>query len=122
MHGAKGRRPVRLEDIKLAASAIGGKWKTAILYCLVERPLRFAALRRAIGEVSEKVLAQQLRELVADRIVDRHVHPSVPPQVEYSISEHGLTLCDVVEELAGWGDRHRRWLADQECTERASKG
>ena len=96
---------------------IGGKWKTAILYCLAERPTRFAALRRAVGEVSEKVLSQQLRELVTDGIVDRHLTPSVPPQVEYALSEHGRSLCEVVEEISAWGARHRQWQADREKPE-----
>lgn len=108
-----GRRPVDLDDIKLAASVIGGKRKTAILYCLAERPTRFAAPRRAVGEVSEKVLSQQLRELVTDGIVDRPPYPSVPPQVEYTLSENGRTLCEVVEEISTWGARHRKWLAER---------
>jgi DNA-binding HxlR family transcriptional regulator len=72
--------------------------------------LRFAALRRSIGGVSEKVLTQHLRELEADRIIDRRVVPSVPPLVEYSLSAHGRTLCDIIQGLAAWGAHHRRFL------------
>ncbi|HEU4410330.1 MAG TPA: helix-turn-helix domain-containing protein [Polyangiaceae bacterium] len=100
-------------DLKLASAAIGGKWKPAILACLVAGPRRFGALRRAVGGVSEKVLAQHLRELEADGIVNRLVRHTVPPEVEYSISRHGLSLCDVVEQMASWGAKHRRFLARQ---------
>ena len=98
---------VQLDDVKAAASIIGGKWKTAILYCLSKQPLRFAALRRAVGTVSEKVLAQHLRELEAEGLVHREVRHTVPPQVEYSMTAHGKSLCGVIEAISSWGRKHR---------------
>lgn len=106
-----GIEPVKLEDVRLTASVIGGKWKPAILYCLARESLRFAALRRALPPVSEKVLAQQLRELERDGLVERAVKPTVPPQVEYSMSVHGRSLCGVIEQLSAWGALHRGFTA-----------
>ncbi len=103
--------PTQLEDLKLAAALIGAKWKTAVLACLAPHPLRFAALRRAVGGISEKVLIQQLRQLEASGLVDRSVKHTVPPEVTYAMSAHARTLCDVIDALAEWGGRHRVWSA-----------
>ena len=99
---------VNLLDLQTTTGVLHGRWKTTILFHLAREPHRFGALRRAIAEISEKVLVQQLRELEVDRVVSRHVENTVPPRVEYSLTHHGRTLCDVVEAMAGWGGRHRR--------------
>jgi DNA-binding HxlR family transcriptional regulator len=98
-------------DLELANEVISGKWKIPILARLAKAPLRFGALRRALGTVSEKVLTQQLRELEADQMVTRTVLATVPPHVTYALSPHGRSLCTVVEALARWGFEHRRHLA-----------
>lgn len=101
---------VRLEDLEVATAVLHGRWKTTILYHLAQQPLRFGALRRAVGGISEKVLISQLRELEADAIVSRRVEDTVPPRVEYAMTAHGRTLCAVVEAMAAWGVAHRRYL------------
>ncbi|HET9623686.1 MAG TPA: helix-turn-helix domain-containing protein [Kofleriaceae bacterium] len=101
---------IDLADLQAATAVLHGRWKTTILFYLAAEPLRFGALRRAIGTISEKVLIQQLRELERDRVVSRHVEATVPPRVEYALTPHGRTLCDVVESMAGWGRKHRRHL------------
>lgn len=101
---------VNLADLQRTTATLQGRWKTTILYHLARVPHRFGALRRAVEGISEKVLIQQLRELEADRIVDRHVATTVPPQVEYSLTAHGRTLCELVEMMARWGGAHRRYL------------
>ncbi|MBL8898879.1 MAG: helix-turn-helix transcriptional regulator [Planctomycetes bacterium] len=110
--------------LDLALQVVGGRWKTLILAYLHEQPLRFAALRRAIGErISEKVLAQQLRELERHGMVSRRVEDTKPPQVEYAMTEHAHTLCHAVQQLAIWGAQHRASLAarDVPCQEEQSK-
>lgn len=101
-------KPVDLEDLQATAAAIGGRWKTSILACLVERPRRFADLRRAVGGISEKVLIQALRDLEAERLISRRVEAAVPPRVEYAMTDHGRSLCDLVWAMANWGRAHRR--------------
>jgi DNA-binding HxlR family transcriptional regulator len=92
--------------VEAAVDVFGGKWKALILWWLQERTWRFAELRRQIPGITEKMLTQQLRELEADGIVDRRVYPTVPPKVEYSLTEYGLSLKRALRELCEWGRKH----------------
>ena len=90
---------------------IGGKWKVVILFHLTrDGTHRFADLRRKIPGVSERMLTQQLRELEEDGIVQRKVYPVVPPRVEYSLTEYGLTLRPITSLMCEWGKKHVRRL------------
>jgi DNA-binding HxlR family transcriptional regulator len=92
-----------------ALEAIGGKWKASLLWQLHLRPHRFAELRRSLPGISEKVLAEQLRQMEADGLIHRHAHDEVPPRVEYSIAPHGLSLNDAVTAMSRWGKQHEGW-------------
>lgn len=96
-----------------ALQAVGGKWKTSIIWELHLRPLRFAELRRQLPGVSEKMLTQQLRQLEVDGLVRRHDYEEVPPRVDYSITPLGLGLNDAVTMMSAWGKRHEAWKAGQ---------
>lgn len=98
-----------------ALQAIGGKWKTSVLWELHLRPHRFAELRRLLPGVSEKVLAQQLRQMESDGLVHRHDYDEVPPRVEYSITPLGLSLNDAVTAMSAWGKRHEAWKSAQKA-------
>lgn len=87
---------------------LGGKWKPTILWLLLDSTKRFSELEKLIPEVTQKMLAQHLRELENDRLVTRTVYPSVPPKVEYSLSEYGKTLVPVMEVMCEWGETHQR--------------
>lgn len=93
-------------------AVLGGKWKPGILFNLMNEPLRFAALRRRLG-VSEKVLAQQLRELEAHGVLDRSVSSDVPPRVTYALTRYGLTLRPILERMGEWGEKHLAELRRQ---------
>lgn len=85
-------------------SVIGGKWKMVILYWLVEaQPIRFNELQRLIGTISYKTLSVQLKELEEDGIIIRKEYPQIPPKVEYSLSEKGLSLYPIMESICEWG-------------------
>lgn len=86
---------------------IGGTWKPVILPMRMTRTMRFGELRKPIPRVSPKVLTQHLRELEADGLVHRTVHPEVPPRVSYALSERGDTLGPIVASIYEWGERHR---------------
>lgn len=89
----------------LTMGIIGGKWKTVILYHLIEGKLRYNELRKAMPSVTERTLSLQLKKLENDGIVDRTVYHSKPPlKVEYSLTELGETLIPVVKSIANWGD------------------
>ena len=92
--------------VEAAVDVFGGKWKALILWWLQERTWRFAELRRQIPGITEKMLTQQLRELEMDGIVRRRVYPTVPPKVEYSLTEYGLSLKRALRALCDWGRRH----------------
>ncbi|TQM15873.1 winged helix-turn-helix transcriptional regulator [Pseudonocardia sichuanensis] len=81
-----------------------GKWAVLVLVALRARPLRFSALRRAVGGVSEKMLAQTLRTLEADGFVHREVAPTTPPQVTYSLTGLGHELTGHLTGLLDWID------------------
>ncbi len=92
--------------MKITARAIGGKWKIVILYHLKTGTKRFAELRREIGDITERMLSQQLKELEADGLVHRKVYPEVPPRVEYSLSTYCKTLLPILDMMADWGAKH----------------
>jgi DNA-binding HxlR family transcriptional regulator len=92
--------------VEAAVDVFGGKWKALILWWLQDRTWRFAELRRQIPGITEKMLTQQLRELEADGIVDRRVYPTVPPKVEYSLTEYGRSLKRALREICDWGHNH----------------
>ena len=98
--------PVHGCPLTAALSAIGGKWKLIIVYWLAESPKHFAALRQVIPSISQKVLTQQLRELVSDRIVNRKPQGPIPARVEYSLTEYGRSVLPLVEEVRLWGRTH----------------
>ncbi|WP_022852126.1 winged helix-turn-helix transcriptional regulator [Limisalsivibrio acetivorans] len=89
---------------QLALMVIGGKWKPIILYYLGKGGvMRFGELRRAIGGITEKMLVSQLRELEEDGLVHREIYREVPPKVEYSLTEFGMTLIPILDSLHEWG-------------------
>lgn len=81
---------------------IGGRWKVPIVWHLFAGTMRFSELRRAMPNITQKMLTQQLRELEADGVVRRKVYPEVPPKVEYSLTERGLSLRPIVESMCRW--------------------
>ncbi|WP_442915155.1 winged helix-turn-helix transcriptional regulator [Marinicauda sp. Alg238-R41] len=99
---------------------MGGKWKPLIVYHLAQQTLRYGELRRAVGKVSEKVLAQQLRDLVADGIVARRDFKQIPPHVEYSLTPFGISLSRALTQLCEWGTQHSDELAA--IAERSASG
>ncbi|WP_411081750.1 winged helix-turn-helix transcriptional regulator [Streptomyces sp. cmx-18-6] len=84
------------------------------MWALTGGPRRFGETRRLVTGISEKVLTQQLRELQADGIVHREDYDEVPPRVEYSLTEHGHRLYDLLERLSVWGRDHLTARAEAE--------
>jgi DNA-binding HxlR family transcriptional regulator len=91
--------------IEHAFRMLEGRWKLVILFHLFGgKTLRFSDLERAIPGVSQKMLAQQLRQLERDGIVARTVHPEVPPRVEYRLTNWGQSLCPALDQLLTWAE------------------
>ena len=88
-------------------SLISGKHKMVILYCLMEfKVVRFNELKRYLKNVSDKTLSNNLKELEKDRLVVRKEYPQIPPKVEYSLSERGESLMEVLDQLCVWGENN----------------
>ncbi|GAA0782016.1 winged helix-turn-helix transcriptional regulator [Hathewaya limosa] len=91
---------------ELTLSIISGKWKVVILWHLGhEGKHRFSELQKLFAKISHRMLSNQLRELEEDGIVYRKVFPQVPPKVEYSLTELGMTLIPIVDMLYEWGKK-----------------
>lgn len=87
---------------------IGDKWKVLILRDLIEGTKRFGELKKSIGSISQKVLTQQLREMEEDGLVNRKVYAEVPPKVEYSLTEHGVSLKPILDSMWTWGEQYKQ--------------
>ncbi|BDQ38213.1 hypothetical protein SYK_25730 [Pseudodesulfovibrio nedwellii] len=106
--------------VELTLQVIGGKWKPIIIHRLGnDGILRFSEVKRSIPNITQKMLTQQLRELEADGVVTRKVYAQVPPKVEYSLTELGLSVMPVIESLCKWGEGYARWFEDQTVRETA---
>jgi len=88
----------------LTMGIIGGKWKTVILFHLIEGTLRYNELRKEMPSVTERTLSLQLKTLEEDGIIKRKVYTSKPPlKVEYSLTDFGKTLIPLIKSIADWG-------------------
>ncbi len=92
--------------VEAALDIIGGKWKSVILFRLMEKKRRFNELRRLIPKITQRMLTNQLRELEHDGLIDRTVFPEIPPKVEYSLTTLGETLKPLLITLKCWGEEH----------------
>lgn len=90
------------EHISRLLARISDKWTMLVVRVLGHGPMRFNALRREVGEISQKVLASTLRDLEKNGFVSRTVTPSTPPQVEYALTELGRDFLEPVRSLAEW--------------------
>jgi DNA-binding HxlR family transcriptional regulator len=91
---------------------VGGKWKLLILFHLMKGTrLRFGELRRLVGEVSEKMLSQQLKEMTRDGLVRRIDFHTVPPHVEYELEEFGKGLARAMQPACEWGTQNMEQIA-----------
>jgi DNA-binding HxlR family transcriptional regulator len=82
---------------------IGGKWKMLIIYAVYKNVNRFSKLQKILPLISKQMLVNQLRELEADNILQRHIFAEVPPRVEYQLTEHGKSLMPIIKVMHDWG-------------------
>ncbi len=98
---------VNVKPFTYAMSLIDGKWKMHILFWLWKKQiLRYGELKRSLGTITHKMLSTQLKDLESDNLIIRKEYPQVPPKVEYSLSERGLTIMPVLQCLCEWGNNH----------------
>lgn len=105
-----------------ALKVISGRWKASILYYLFSAPRRLSELKRLAPAASQKMLAQQLRELQAHGLVTRTVFAEVPPRVEYTATSLGKSLEPIVLSLCEWGRVHAAELGESDRLETCAAG
>ncbi|ARV08411.1 transcriptional regulator [Winogradskyella sp. PC-19] len=89
----------------LTMGVIGGKWKTVILYHLINGTLRYNELRKLMPTVTERTLSLQLKKLEEDKIIERKVYTKKPPlKVEYRLTTLGETLIPIIRSISNWGN------------------
>ncbi|GIF03970.1 winged helix-turn-helix transcriptional regulator [Actinoplanes siamensis] len=109
---AGARRGPYICGIDAGMDVVTGKWKSLILWELHNYGTRrFGELRRGLPGVSEKMLAQHLREMEEDGLLDRKIYREVPPRVEYSLTPHGISLNEALRALGSWGQQRVKRLA-----------
>jgi DNA-binding HxlR family transcriptional regulator len=89
--------------VTFTLSLIGGRWKPLILWQLSNGTMRYNEIKKAIPNVSEKMLIEKLKELERDQLIIRKAKPIVPPYVEYELSELGKSLSTILGSMASWG-------------------
>ncbi|TFF17934.1 transcriptional regulator [Jiella endophytica] len=106
--------PCSCQAVGGVLSRIGDKWSVLVVMLLADGPKRFSELKRAIGTVSQRMLTLTLRGLERDGLVTRTVTPSIPPRVDYELTELGHSLCGPVRGIGDWAfDNHARIEAAQ---------
>lgn len=91
------------QGVEQALSVLSGRWKLLILFHLFGGQVqRFSDLERLLPNISQKMLAQQLRQMERDGMIQRTIHPLVPPKVEYRLTEWGQSLCPALDALLAW--------------------
>jgi DNA-binding HxlR family transcriptional regulator len=100
---------------------IGGKWKIVVISYLVSAGvLRYNELEKLIPGITPKMLVKVLKDLEAEKLVERKVFPEVPPRVEYTITELGRTLIPLISEIRKWGKFHKESMIESVSFETAS--
>lgn len=97
--------------IEAVLDLVGGKWKLLIFYHVSRQRTRFSELRRLIGDVSEKMLSQQLKEMVADGLLRRIDFKTIPPHVEYETTAFGHELGSLLRPVCEWGTQNMSKIA-----------
>jgi DNA-binding HxlR family transcriptional regulator len=87
---------------------LGGKWKAILINAIYHTsPARFGELKRSVKGITQSMLTQQLRELEDDGVISRKIYAEIPPRVEYTLTEFGLTLSPIMQSMAKWGEEYR---------------
>lgn len=108
----KGRIKIVFDEkscpIAATMQVLGGKWKAILINAIyLTSPARFGELKRSVKGITHTMLTQQLRELEDDGLISRKIYAEIPPRVEYTLTEFGLTLSPIMQSMAKWGLEYR---------------
>ena len=101
-----------------ASELIGRRWTGAIIYVLLRSRCRFATLREAIPDITDRMLSERLQELEHEGIVERTVVPETPVRVEYALTKKGRALASAIDAITEWADH---WIAHEPSTKKGLK-
>ncbi len=91
---------------------LASKWSVLIITTLAERPYRFGELKREIGDISQRMLTQTLRDLQADGLIERTVFPTTPPSVEYKLTPLGQSFLGPLSAVVDWAFKHHPMIRE----------
>ena len=113
------KKPKYLSGIDAALDVIGGKWRALILYELVDGTRRYSQILKGMEryKITQRMLTKELRELEANNFITRTVYPEVPPRVEYTLTEKGMSIMPILDQLCLWGCRYMPGELDHVCDE-----
>ena len=97
-----------------AISVLSGKWKLPIIISLQFGNKRFSEIAKDIPKITDRMLSKELRDREMNKLIKRTVYDSVPVVVEYSLTEYGESLDDLISELYTWGTKHRKKVMTKE--------
>lgn len=118
MAGSSSHPPELCSRFHRASELIGRRWTGAIIFVLLRSSCRFAALREAIPDITDRMLSDRLQELEAEGIVARTVVPDTPVRVEYSLTKKGRSLVTAIDAIAEWA---HRWIEADSPKEKAAE-
>lgn len=93
--------------VEITMGLIGDKWKVLIVRDLLTGTKRFGELKKSVSGITQKVSTSNLRQMEASGLVKRKVYPEVPPRVEYSLTDTGLSLKPILDSMVIWGNKYR---------------
>ena len=93
--------------VEITMGLIGDKWKVLIIKDLLTGTKRFGELKKSLTGITQKVLTNNLRQMEASSLINRKVYAEVPPRVEYSLTETGLSLKPILDSMVQWGNEYR---------------
>ena len=106
MKQAENHTPELCIKFHQASELIGRRWNGAIIYVLLQQTCRFAALRAAIPDITDRMLSERLQELEDEGVVARQVIPETPVRVEYSLTKKGKALAEPIGSIANWAEKY----------------
>lgn len=93
--------------MEFAMTQISGKWKLIILWHIYQnKVIRYGELKRSVNKITDKMLSNQLKELVRDKIIHKEIYQEIPLKVEYSLTEYGESLVPIMKMLFKWGEEY----------------
>jgi DNA-binding HxlR family transcriptional regulator len=121
MKQAENHAPSVCTKFHQASELIGRRWNGAIIYVLLQQTCRFAALRVAIPDITDRMLSERLQELEEEGVVARQVIPATPVRVEYSLTPKGKALADAIGSIANWAEKYMTVAEDTPKARQAAR-